>query len=54
VLEGLLRSKNERIRLAAAKNALAALFRGKEVLNLADELENLRGIVEKLAGDRQS
>jgi hypothetical protein len=54
VLHGLLQSKNERIRLGAAKNALAALFRGKEVLNLADELEDLRVIVEKLAGDRQS
>jgi hypothetical protein len=50
----LLKSKNERIRLGAAKNALAALFRGREVLQLSDELEDLRAIVEKLAGDRQS
>jgi hypothetical protein len=54
VLFGLLKSSSEKTRLGAAKIALSSLFRGKEVLQLSDEIEQLKTTVAQLVGDRQS
>jgi hypothetical protein len=53
-LFALLKSNSERIRLNAAKTALNALFQGKQVLELAHEIEELKRAVGEIVTERQS
>jgi hypothetical protein len=54
VLFGLLKSNSEKTRLGAAKIALSSLFRGKEVLQLSGEIEELKTAIAAIVAERES
>jgi hypothetical protein len=54
VLFGLLKSNSEKTRLGAAKIALSSLFRGKEVLQLSVEIEELKTAIAAIVAERES